>query len=56
MEDFAKTYFASLVCNHPDGKHKQSVCDLRNSIHIYLGAAWSLRSLRSLREKIKAII
>ena len=51
MEDSAKTYFASLVCNHPDGNHKGSVCALRNFIYIYLGSAWSLRSLRPLREK-----
>ena len=43
MEDYEKTYFASLVCNRPDGKHKRSVCALRNSIHIYLLSAWSLR-------------
>ena len=36
MEDSAKTYFASLVCNHPDGNHKRSVCALRNSIYIIL--------------------
>ena len=23
IKDFAKTYIASLVCNHPDGKHKR---------------------------------
>ena len=34
MEDYAKTYFASLICNHSDSKHKQSACALRNSIHI----------------------
>ena len=65
MEDYAKTYFASLVCNHPDGGNHltgsdawfasllSSVCVLRNSIHIYLWSAWSLRSLRSLRENNK---
>ena len=26
MEDYAKTYFASLVCNHPDGKAQAVAC------------------------------
>ena len=53
MEDYAKTYFASLVCNHTDGKAQAKCVRSANFIHIYLGSAWSLRSLRSLREKIK---
>ena len=54
MKDFAKTYFASLVCSHPDGKAQAKrvhLCVIK--ISCTRSAAWSLRLLRSLRENIK---
>ena len=54
MKDFAKTYFASLVCSHPDGKAQAKrvcLCVIKNSCT--RSSARSLRSLRTLRENIK---
>ena len=54
MEDYAKTYFASLVCSHPDGKAQAKrvrLCVIK--ISCTRSTARSLRSLRTLRENIK---
>ena len=50
MEDNAKTYFATLVCSHPDGK-AQAKCVRLSVIKISCtrSSARSLRSLRTLR-------